>query len=443
MRAIDKPLFATFTFFLTANLNKTGITKNPLAAELAREAQASFISLQEIDVNYLSAPGFVEAWRHEGYSALLSAGDVNKGSHRVALVSKVPLRQVNLGLARAQPRHVAGLVELCSGSRKHHLLVIAAYGFPGDLEATSEMLRELVEAARAFGGSFVIFGDFNATADEGYIVEATASGVVNVLDADFEEALPFTNPYRADPNTGEKRRTRRIDYAIADRSTLASRVEHFERPDLSDHLCVRCDLEVECRRSDYVLPKFQELSLQDEAAIGLNFDAVWDEELFSTYLDADQKKISWTRPGRSSRMWPSALWVPTSSAGRTEADVAPFGNLCDLDELSTDAESVGTSLVQRNFFVASLGDCLSFVNSLTMNTFNVLFDEVVVSCGAWFRASPTSTSATSTPPSTPSPSSTTSTRSRSATQGWKDGVWTRNSSGPRPTPGSSARLRRR
>ncbi|CAE7373819.1 unnamed protein product [Symbiodinium natans] len=295
MRAIDKPLFATFTFFLTANLNKTGITKNPLAAELAREAQASFISLQEIDVNYLSAPGFVEAWRHEGYSALLSAGDVNKGSHRVALVSKVPLRQVNLGLARAQPRHVAGLVELCSGSRKHHLLVIAAYGFPGDLEATSEMLRELVEAARAFGGSFVIFGDFNATADEGYIVEATASGVVKVLDADFEEALPFTNPYRADLNTGEKRRTRRIDYAIADRSTLASRVEHFERPELSDHLCVGYDLEVECRRSDYVLPKFHELSLQDEAAIGLNFDAVWDEELFSTYLDADQLDEAWTQ----------------------------------------------------------------------------------------------------------------------------------------------------
>ena len=49
------------------------------------------------------------------------------------------------------------------------LLLVACYGFPGDLQATMTASQEVLEVALTFGGRLIISGDFNATQAEGVI----------------------------------------------------------------------------------------------------------------------------------------------------------------------------------------------------------------------------------------------------------------------------------
>ena len=127
------------------------------------EHSFDLLSLQEIDVNLLSAPGYVAEWRAKGYTAILSPIDAATHSHRVALVSRVPCRPVKLENVQASSRVAAGLIEAQCRDHFEHVLVVAVYGFPGDEAATDVLIRELLQAIDRFGGTFLLIGDYNTT----------------------------------------------------------------------------------------------------------------------------------------------------------------------------------------------------------------------------------------------------------------------------------------
>ena len=74
----------------------------------------------------------------------------------------------------APSRCVAGLIEVCKDSLVQALLVFSFYGFASDMQATGDLLRQVLEAAVGFGGPFVIFGGFNAETHDEVIVQFLA-----------------------------------------------------------------------------------------------------------------------------------------------------------------------------------------------------------------------------------------------------------------------------
>ena len=135
---------------LTANLCRTGISKTPIVDAFAVEHSFDLLSLQEIDINSLSAPGYVAGWRHKGYTALLSPLDCTAQSHRVALISRVPCRPVKLEGVQAHSRIAAGLIEVKWRGQLEHVLVLALYGFPGDEAATDVLFQGSLAGYRPF-----------------------------------------------------------------------------------------------------------------------------------------------------------------------------------------------------------------------------------------------------------------------------------------------------
>ena len=140
--------------------------------DFAFEHSFDLLSLQEVDVNALSAPGFVAEWRGKGCTAVLSPLDAATRSHRVALVSRVPCRRVKLDGVQASSRFAAGLIEAQSRDQLEHVLIVAVYGFAGDEPATDVFMQELFQAIDRFGGKFLILGDFNTTQHRGTVDRA-------------------------------------------------------------------------------------------------------------------------------------------------------------------------------------------------------------------------------------------------------------------------------
>ena len=164
--------------------------------DFAFEHSFDLLSLQEVDVNALSAPGFVAEWRGKGCTAVLSPLDAATRSHRVALVSRVPCRRVKLDGVQASSRFAAGLIEAQSRDQLEHVLIVAVYGFAGDEPATDVFMQELFQAIDRFGGKFLILGDFNTTQHRGTVDLAIRQGRVHALDdTSFEKQVP-TNPLR-------------------------------------------------------------------------------------------------------------------------------------------------------------------------------------------------------------------------------------------------------
>ena len=90
--------------------------------------------MQEIDVNSLSAPGFINSWRTYGYKVLLGELQSTRQLHRVALASKLPIKQVQLEAPTAAGRFAAGLLDITLAGSVKQLLCIAFYGYPGQLD---------------------------------------------------------------------------------------------------------------------------------------------------------------------------------------------------------------------------------------------------------------------------------------------------------------------
>ncbi|CAE7578400.1 gcs-1 [Symbiodinium sp. CCMP2592] len=278
------PLLAVFVKLLSINANRTAISKVDLCADFLQSCGAELLSLQEADINPLSAQGFGERWRAHGYRAVLSDIDAAKGVHRVALVASLPMHRVNLKLPpHVAARCAAGAFEMQAAGSKCITLVVAFYGFPGQPAATAQALGEVRRAAATFGGPYILLGDFNVDQSEQAVAQLLCDGELRSLDeADWTQAGP-TNPTR----------TRRIDFGLAHWSIIATAVKQFERPHLSDHGCVFYETRCLSRADSFSMPKFRELPATATEDILSNFGRVWDAAHFESSIAGGALDEAW------------------------------------------------------------------------------------------------------------------------------------------------------
>ena len=263
-------------------MNRTGVSKTPAVSYFAATHKFDVLSLQEVNVNALSAPGYCAAWLSRGYTAILSDPDPVSGLHRVALISKLPIKPVSLKLGGGCARIAAGLTELTTSQGSRSILIIALYGFAGDLPSTSFLVKEATAACKSFGGTFLMMGDFNCTQEEGSVCSLLQQGAIRSFDEAGTD-LPATNPTR----------TRRIDFGLCHHLLWAQEVLHFEQQ-FSDHALVAYRINAEASHSVYFPPRVQTLSEGAQDDVAAIFEHTWHEQDFTQALVQNDTNLAWT-----------------------------------------------------------------------------------------------------------------------------------------------------
>ena len=270
--------------------------------------------MQEVDVNAASSLGFVAAWQARRFNCLLGARDPSSHLHRTALLTRGALQPVHLNVPAGPARFSAGLVDVFSKDCVRRVLVISFYGHPGDDCLNGQILGQLMQAIRMFGGPFLLLGDFNCSIDDGPVASVLAIGQARCLDEDLPGPLPSTNP----------RNTRRIDFALVHRSLFATGGNTVRREDFSDHGIVSYQLRLQIHPYAYHCPRSLELTAADPATIADALTAEWDEGRFATLIRDGSVDDAWkylsdiaedamgarSSPGSVRR---SALWDPIKS----------------------------------------------------------------------------------------------------------------------------------
>lgn len=214
-------------------------------ADYLQGDSSQVLALSEVDVPETAGVGYHNQWRARGRQAALSTPEPN--GCRVALVSEVPFKHVQLCRGPALTRHVAGLfdlscppaaaaaeVEPSQGSQiTETVLIVAFYGQASDEAAAQSQVEDVLSSAEATGFRYVILGDFNLEQTQGRLGYFIAQGAARAGDeCACGRPLPPTGP----PNKHGVR-VRRIDFALNHRRLPASAVEAFECA-FSDHLGV-------------------------------------------------------------------------------------------------------------------------------------------------------------------------------------------------------------
>ena len=252
--------------------------------EFASAQDIGVLSLQEIDVNAESACGYRAEWRRLGYQVVLSELETDTQRHRVALVSKMPCRPVQLCDLDNPQRVAAGLVEVEDGHQFAHVLVIAIYGYPCDQEATDALFLQVQQAMLRFGGLSVLCGDFNAVQEDGAVGAALQRGTWHSLDEFAPHLMLPTNPTRS----------RRIDFALSHRRIWATELHHYDTA-LSDHRLVAYTLNIVARSSCFAPPQFARLTREDPDEVASRFAATWQADAFACLIQCGDVDSAWTQ----------------------------------------------------------------------------------------------------------------------------------------------------
>ena len=306
-------------------------------AAFCHDRLADIIALQEINVNPASATGFVSHWRAKGYLCILGGLDPSCALHRVALLARCPIQHVQLPVTVCQSRCAAGFVEIFGPNSKSCILLASFYGQSGDLVATDMLFRDFLQAAQRFGGPFVVMGDFNCTLAEAPVAPHLASGNLRCLDDDLPSCLPCTNPVD----------TRRIDFALAHRSVIASGGDTVRRRELSDHGIVSYNLDLSPHPAGHQAPRFAALTCTDPTVIEQAFESFWDPTLFASRIKEVDVEGAWQLLSDTAEMAMGAdlslssvrrsrPWLPqplTASRHRCDKDGHHSATVHDLQRL--------------------------------------------------------------------------------------------------------------
>ena len=112
------------------------------------------IGLQEVNINPFSHVSFADAWRAWGYHCLLGAFDSSAHVYRVAILSKVPIRQVTLHGVSSVSRFVAGVVEIQQSSCVEKVLFCTLYGHANCFDSASGLVREVTSGLTQFANKW-------------------------------------------------------------------------------------------------------------------------------------------------------------------------------------------------------------------------------------------------------------------------------------------------
>ena len=141
---------------LTCNVNKKGISSAEAMSVAMRQFGTAVASFQEVDINTTSAVSYAMSGRQKVVASRIACERL----HRVALVTNLAMTQDKMPLTIAGPRCAAGLVAWPCGEMHHLFLVVSFYGFADNLQRTYQAFNDLHTACMAFGGHFLILGDF-------------------------------------------------------------------------------------------------------------------------------------------------------------------------------------------------------------------------------------------------------------------------------------------
>ena len=201
---------------------------------LLQEWHITLVAMSEADIPVASRASWTGFWKAHGWRTHLSLPEA--GLCRVALLSRVPFKPVNLCEADAAARHAAALVDLETPSGCLSLLCVAAYLQSGQPAVADAQSQDILSAADSCGRPALVFGDFNMTQEQGTVAELLAANVVRACDDAARGAiLPPTGPVY------QGSRRRRIDYGLTLHGLAATQVLHIPEGEvgtLSDHRLV-------------------------------------------------------------------------------------------------------------------------------------------------------------------------------------------------------------
>ena len=222
----------------TMNIGRSGISKIPTVHDAILGLDV--VSLQEVDVNRFSLAGFVQQWQRLDFHILCGRMTKDENFCRVALLSRRPLRQLDLGDMDWPDRYVAGIIELQNGDQFQKVIFICIYGHAGDTVTARAHAQQIVQRVGHFALPWVIVGDFNLQMQDLSMI--LANGWAHSLDEPFEATGPLPPTC-----TGQ----RRIDFGLAHRMHATS-VQHS--PGVADHSLVTYSFPLDHTQS-FVAPK--------------------------------------------------------------------------------------------------------------------------------------------------------------------------------------------
>ena len=122
------------TWLGTLNLQRTGVSKNNAVAALLREFECSILGLQELDLNAASNVSYVDDWQKLGITCLLGSFDEMKSMYRVALLSRLPILQIQCDGVFSPSRFCAGVIDFHLGNGVCDKLVVCTFMVPPEMK---------------------------------------------------------------------------------------------------------------------------------------------------------------------------------------------------------------------------------------------------------------------------------------------------------------------
>ena len=228
------------------------------------------IALQEVNVTGPSAGRFCQRWRQLGFHCCLGPFDVNSGFHRVAMLSRFPLRALDLPCDYCRPRLLACALQPDPSAPL--FMALSCYGFPGDPASTKAMVAQVVH-------QLICIGDFNLVAAD--LRELTAAGFCDALDDAFEhiQVLPPTC-------SG----TRRIDFGLAHR---LSPIAYAQTEGVSDHDLIAYQFSVGPPATKLGQPLRARPHSLPPDEVSQRWEQVWNPAAFHQHMVAGQLDEAW------------------------------------------------------------------------------------------------------------------------------------------------------
>ena len=254
----------------TLNVGKAGVSKVDACFSCASDFEV--ICLQEIQVGRDGAFRFVQDWRRRGYNILLGAADPDDRI-RVALLSRLPLRKVQLSEDIDASRYVAAVI-----GTVNPVVISCVYGHADNLTEARKHACAVSKGLSCLGFPWVALGDWNAETDE--LCSLFAAGHARCLDDGF------------DPLCSTCTGSRRIDFGITGPGSRLFASELHHRPGVADHLLVGYTVPCDHSVRGGCGPR-RAVVTEEAASAATRFHERWKPEDFASAVAEADVNLAW------------------------------------------------------------------------------------------------------------------------------------------------------
>lgn len=207
--------------------------------------------------------------------------DEAAGYHCVALLSRHPLRQVDLGLTVDAARHVACVAGVSQkSSTPQNVLIVGCCGQASHTAAARALIFDLVHSINLLHIPWMMIGDFNLVDSD--LCQLFACGVADTLDEPFCAQGPLLPTCRRD---------RRIDFAIRKHMHPTQFNQH---EGVADHDCVVYGFDSSPHQCIKGCPKRSPIEVTDAEDIHHRWNHHWCATQFENFTKNKDVQAAWT-----------------------------------------------------------------------------------------------------------------------------------------------------